>query len=93
MVFGAQPGISRASGSIDLAEEAGMDSSIMHTVASNEDKFGDGNSRAGWRVDGNASLGLRLGERFDADQVLEVVMDLVFEHVKADQGICSFDRR
>src|SRR5439155_422289 len=28
-----------------------------------------------------------LGSSFDTEQVLEVVMDLVFEHVKADRGI------
>ena len=32
-------------------------------------------------------LGAALGSSFDVDQVLEVVMDLVFEHVKADRGI------
>src|SRR5689334_21279757 len=32
-------------------------------------------------------LGGVLGGSFDVEQVLEVVMDLVFEHVKADRGI------
>ena len=32
-------------------------------------------------------LGAALGSSFDVSQVLEVVMDLVFEHVKADRGI------
>jgi signal transduction histidine kinase len=32
-------------------------------------------------------LGAQLGSSFDVDHVLEVVMDLVFEHVKADRGI------
>ena len=32
-------------------------------------------------------LSALLGSSFDQDQVLEVVMDLVFEHVKADRGI------
>ena len=32
-------------------------------------------------------LGAALGSSFDVDHVLEVVMDLVFEHVKADRGI------
>src|ERR1041384_1003324 len=31
--------------------------------------------------------GAGLGSSFDIAQVLEVVMDLVFEHVKADRGI------
>ena len=32
-------------------------------------------------------LGASLGSSFGVDQVMEVVMDLVFEHVKADRGI------
>ena len=32
-------------------------------------------------------LNASLGSSFDMEQVLEVVMDLVFEHVKADRGI------
>src|SRR5439155_17282254 len=32
-------------------------------------------------------LGAALGSSFDVQQVVEVVMDLVFEHVKADRGI------
>ncbi len=32
-------------------------------------------------------LGAALGSSFDVDRVLDVVMDLVFEHVKADHGI------
>jgi hypothetical protein len=32
-------------------------------------------------------LGASLGSSFDVDNVLEVVMDSVFEHVKADHGM------
>ena len=41
MVFGAQPGITRArGGDVSLAgEESGMDASIMHTVPSNDDSI------------------------------------------------------
>src|SRR5687768_13121757 len=41
MVFGAQPGVSRTgSGNVSLAGvEAGMDSSIMHTLPSNDDSM------------------------------------------------------
>ena len=41
MVFGAQPGVTRSSGgSVSLAgAEAGMDSSIMHTMPSSEDSM------------------------------------------------------
>jgi two-component system, NtrC family, sensor kinase len=93
MVFGAQPGVSRASGgSVDLAgEEAGMDSSIMHTVPSNEDSVvmavpePAGAAMANLKI--LYQLGAALGSGFSTDQVLEFVMDLVFEHVKADRGI------
>jgi pSer/pThr/pTyr-binding forkhead associated (FHA) protein len=41
LVFGAQPGVTRVGGgSVSLAgQEAGMDSSIMHTVQSSEDSM------------------------------------------------------
>ena len=41
MVFGSQPGVSRGrGGDVNLAgEESGMDASIMHTVASNDDSM------------------------------------------------------
>jgi signal transduction histidine kinase/pSer/pThr/pTyr-binding forkhead associated (FHA) protein len=41
LLFGAQPGVSRAAGgNVSLAgEESGMDSAIMHTVASNDDSM------------------------------------------------------
>src|SRR5260221_7336857 len=32
-------------------------------------------------------LGAALGTSFNVDQVLEVVMDLIFEHMQADRGI------
>ena len=32
-------------------------------------------------------LGAALGTSFNQEEVLEVVMDLVFEHVKADRGL------
>jgi two-component system, NtrC family, sensor kinase len=93
MVFGAQPGISRtSSGNVNLAgEEAGMDSSIMHTIASNEDSMVLAAPEPAMSAMANLKilyqLGAALGSSFDVDQVLEVVMDLVFEHVKADRGI------
>ena len=93
MVFGAQPGVSRTSGSnVGLAgEEAGMDCSIMHTVASNEDSMVLAVPEPAAAAMANLKilyqLGAALGTSFNVDQVLEVVMDLVFEHVKADRGI------
>jgi signal transduction histidine kinase len=93
MVYGAQPGISRAARSdVNLAgEEAGMDASIMHTVSSNDDSMVLAVPEPAAAAMSNLKilyqLGAALGSSFDIQQVLEVVMDLVFEHVKADRGI------
>jgi two-component system, NtrC family, sensor kinase len=93
MVFGAQPGISRARGG-DVAlsgEEAGMEASIMQTVPSNDDSMvlavPEPAAAAMTNLKLLYQLGASLGSSFDADNVLEVVMDLVFEHVKADHGM------
>ena len=100
MVFGAQPGISRtSSGNVNLAgEESGMDSSIMHTMVSNEDSMVLAAPEPAIAAMANLKilyqLGTVLGGGFEVDQVLEVVMDLVFEHVKADRGfILLIDER
>jgi two-component system NtrC family sensor kinase len=93
MVFGAQPGISRTnSGNVSLAgEEMGMDSAIMHTVASNEDSMVLAVPEPAVSAMANLKLlyqlGAALGSSFDVDHVVEVVMDLVFEHVQADRGM------
>lgn len=93
MVFGAQPGISRSSrGNVSLSgEEAGMDSAIMHTMASSEDSMILAAPEPAIAAMANLKilyqLSAAMGSSFNVDQVLEVVMDLVFEHVKADRGI------
>lgn len=93
LVFGAQPGVSRAaSANVSISgEEAGMDASIMHTVASNDDSMVLAVPEPAVAAVANLrilyQLSASLGSAFDADQVLEVVMDLIFEHVKADRGI------
>ena len=93
LVFGAQPGVSRAAGgNVSLAgEESGMDSSIMHTVASNDDSMVLAVPEPAAAAVANLKilyeLSASLGSAFDENQVLEVVMDLIFEHVKADKGI------
>ena len=93
LLFGAQPGISRAAGgNVSLAgEESGMDSSIMHTVPSNDDSMVLAVPEPAAAAVANLKilyeLSASLGSAFDEDQVLEVVMDLIFEHVKADKGI------
>ncbi len=92
LVFGAQHGISRAAGgSVRLTGNDGMDASIMHTVASNDDSMVLAVPEPAAAAMANLKLlyqlNASLGSSFDMDQVLEVVMDLVFEHVKADRGI------
>lgn len=93
LVYGAQPGVSRSSsGNVKLAgEESGMDSAIMHTMPSSEDSLILAVPEPAAAAIGNLKilyqLGAALGTSFDLDQVLEVVMDLVLEHVKADRGI------
>ena len=93
MVFGAQPGVTRTSGgNVKLAgEESGMDSAIMATAPSNEDSMvlavPEPSAAAASSLKILYQLGAALGSHFNVDQALEVVMDLVFEHVKADRGI------
>jgi two-component system, NtrC family, sensor kinase len=93
MVFGAQPGVSRTSGgNVALTgAEAGMDSSIMHTVPSADDSMVLAVPEPAAVAMANLKilyqLGAALGSSFGIEQVMEVVMDLVFEHVKADRGI------
>jgi two-component system NtrC family sensor kinase len=93
MVFGAQPGVSRtSSGNVSLeGAESGMDSAIMHTMPSSEDSIVLAVPEPAAAAMGNLKILYQLsaafGSSFDADQVLEVVMDLVFEHVKADRGV------
>ena len=93
MVFGAQPGITRtSSGNVTLeGVESGMDSAIMHTVPSSEDSMVLAVPEPAAAAMANLKILYQLsatfGSSFDVDQVLEVVMDLVFEHVKADRGV------
>lgn len=93
MLFGAQPGISRSSGGdVDLADEAaGMDSAILNTIPASDDSmvlaFSDPGAAAVSSLKILYELSAALGSAFDVESVLEVVMDLVFEHIKADRGI------
>ena len=92
LVFGAQPGVARVSGgNVRLAGEDAMDSAIMHAIPSNEDSMVLAVPEPAAAAMGNLKmlyqLGAALGSSFDVQQVLEVVMDLVFEHIKADRGI------
>ncbi|HXE53162.1 MAG TPA: FHA domain-containing protein, partial [Tepidisphaeraceae bacterium] len=93
MVFGAQPGVSRTSSrNVSLeGAESGMDSAIMHTVPSSDDSLVLAVPEPAAAAMANLKILYQLaaafGSSFDVDQVLEVVMDLVFEHVKADRGV------
>jgi two-component system, NtrC family, sensor kinase len=92
LVFGSQPGVSRAAGgSVRLTGQDGMDASIINTVASSDDSMVLAVPEPAAAAMANLKLlyqlNASLGSSFDMEQVLEVVMDLVFEHVKADRGI------
>jgi signal transduction histidine kinase/pSer/pThr/pTyr-binding forkhead associated (FHA) protein len=93
MVFGGTPGVQRGkSGDVSLSgEEAGLDASIMHSIPSNDDSMVLAVPEPALAAMSNLKIlygiGAALGSSFDIQQVLEVVMDLVFEHVKADRGI------
>ena len=93
LVLGGAPGINKASGrNVTLAgEEAGMESAIMHAVASSDDSLVLAVPEPAAAAVSNLKvlyqLGAALGSSFNVDRVLEVVMDLVFENLKADRGI------
>jgi predicted component of type VI protein secretion system len=76
LVFGAQPGVSRAaSANVSISgEEAGMDASIMHTVASNDDSMVLAVPEPAVAAVANLrilyQLSASLGSAFDSDQVL-----------------------
>ncbi|MFI5381476.1 MAG: ATP-binding protein [Tepidisphaerales bacterium] len=96
MVFGAQPGVTRTSGgNVNLAgEEAGMDSSIVAAISSSDESMvmavPEPSAAAMSNLKMLYQLQAALGTNFKVDQVLEVVMDLVLEHVKADRGLILF---
>ena len=93
LVFGAQPGVSTSQAArVNLAGiESGMDSAIIDTVPSNEDSIVLAVPEPAAAAMGNLKILYRLsaalGSQFSVDQVLDVVMDLIFETVKADRGI------
>ena len=93
LVFGTQPGVSRKErGDVTLAgEEAGMDSAILNTLPSSEDSLVLAVPEPAAAAVSNLKvlyrLAAALGSSFSTDQVLETVMDLVFEHVQAEHGI------
>ncbi len=92
-VFGAQPGVIRsASNAVVLAGvESGMDSSIINTLPSSDDSLVLAVPEPAVAAMSNLKMLYRLsaalGSSFSLQQILEVVMDLVFEHVQADRGI------
>jgi two-component system NtrC family sensor kinase len=93
LVMGGAPGVNKASGgNVTLAgEEAGMESSIMHALPTSDDSMvlavPEPSAAAMTNLKLLYQLGAALGSSFTVDRVLEVVMDLVFENLKADRGI------
>jgi signal transduction histidine kinase len=68
-----------------------MDSAIMATMSTSDDSMvlavPEPSAVAMSNLKILYQLGAALGSSFNVDQALEVVMDLVFEHIKADRGI------
>lgn len=93
LLFGAQPGVSTSQlARVNLAGvESGMDSAIINTLPSNEDSIVLAVPEPAAAAMGNLKvlyrLAAALGSQFSLDQVLDVVMDLIFETVQADRGI------
>ena len=92
MTVGIQAGHRSISKKVNLADaDAGMDSSIINTLPSNDDSMILAVPEPAAAAMANLKMLYRLsaalGSSFKIDQVCEVVMDLVFEHVKADRGI------
>jgi hypothetical protein len=98
LVFGAQPGISRAAGRMSrwpvttrwirrsCTRSRRSEDSMVLAVP-------EPTAAAMANLKLLYQLGAALGSSFDVAQVAEVVMDLVFEHVKADRGICCWSIR
>ena len=94
LVFGNQPGVTSRKDRHDFTlagEEAGMDSAILDVLPSSEDSLVLAVPEPAAAAVSNLKvlyrLSAALGRSFTTDQVLETVMDLVFEHVQADHGI------
>lgn len=93
LLFGAAIGVSREQvSSVDLTDaEHGMDSAIINTMPSNEDSIVLAVPEPAAAAMANLKvlyrLSAALGSQFSIDQVLDVVLDLVFETVQADRGI------
>ncbi|HEX8341758.1 MAG TPA: ATP-binding protein [Tepidisphaeraceae bacterium] len=92
LVVGIQPGmVKTTTANVALMGADAMDSSIINTLPSNDDSLVLAVPEPAAAAMSNLKILYRLsaalGSSFDLAQVLEVVMDLVFEHVKADRGI------
>jgi signal transduction histidine kinase len=93
LVVGIQTGVTKTAGQnvTLMGIESGMDSAIINTLPSNDDSLVLAVPEPAAAAMANLKILYRLsaalGSSFNIEQVLEVVMDLVFEHVKADRGI------
>jgi len=93
LAVGIQPGVSRnTTAQVTLmGEEAGMDASIINTLPTSDDSMVLAVPEPAAAAMANLKMLYRLsaalGSSFNSEQVLDVVMDMVFEHVKADRGI------
>ena len=93
LLYGSAAGVTREPAARVSLEgvESGMDSAILSTLPGNEDSIVLAVPEPAAAAMGNLKvlyrLAAALGSQFSVDQVLDVVMNLIFETVKADRGI------
>ena len=93
LLFGSAAGVTREQAASVAFEDAGggMDSAIISTLPGNEDSIVLAVPEPAAAAMGNLKvlyrLAAALGSQFSDEQVLDVVLDLVFETVRADRAV------
>jgi signal transduction histidine kinase/pSer/pThr/pTyr-binding forkhead associated (FHA) protein len=92
LMFGGQPGVSHAARqTVSLGGDESMNSTIMETIPATEDStmlaVPEPAAAAIANLNLMYELSALLGSSFDVQNVLEIVIDLVFGHMVADRGI------
>jgi signal transduction histidine kinase/pSer/pThr/pTyr-binding forkhead associated (FHA) protein len=92
LMFGGQPGVSHAARqTVSLDGDENMNSTIMETIPATEDStmlaVPEPAAAAIANLNLMYELSALLGSSFDVQNVLEIVIDLVFGHMVADRGI------
>jgi len=92
LMFGGQPGVSQGRHrNISFASEEQMNATIMETISASEDSAILSAPEQAAAAMSNLNLlyqlSALLGSSFNVQNLLEVVIDLVFGHIVADRGI------